>query len=156
MNRTPRRGVHLPVRTLADTSIFRRLTQGEKCKRISSISFSHHLQQQRPAFRRAFLAVWRDSNMNRTPRWGNEPLSHAFGVPAPLGKGSQGMGKRGCCRRGVHRTSAILRHGKQADEQCSPLPFVPPPSHGLFSRKSLLYWEGVLPSVFLNTLVKTR
>lgn len=31
--------VHLPVQTLADTSIFRRLTQGEKCKRISSISF---------------------------------------------------------------------------------------------------------------------
>ena len=29
-------------------------------------------------------------------------------------------------------------------------------SHPLFSRKSLRYWEGVLPSVYLNTLVKTR
>ena len=31
-----------------------------------------------------------------------------------------------------------------------------PLRHGLFSKKSLRYWEGVLPSVFLNTLVKTR
>ena len=28
--------------------------------------------------------------------------------------------------------------------------------HGLFSRKSRRYWEGVTPSFFLNTLVNTR
>ncbi len=58
--RTPRRGVHLPVRTLADTSVF----PLEKRKRIFSISAKN---KSLPSGRFLFLSAgWRDSNQYRT------------------------------------------------------------------------------------------
>ena len=59
-NRTPRWGVHLPVRTLANTSVF----PLEKRKRIFSISAKKNSPPSGGLF--FFNAGWRDSNQNRT------------------------------------------------------------------------------------------
>ena len=62
--RTSQRDVHLPVRTLADTSVF----PLEKRKRILSISAKN---KSLPSGRFLFLSAgWRDSNQYRTPRRG--------------------------------------------------------------------------------------
>ena len=62
--RTSQRDVHLPVRALADTSVF----PLEKRKRIFSISAKKNSPPSGGLF--FFYAGWRDSNPNRTPQRG--------------------------------------------------------------------------------------
>ena len=84
--RTPRRDVHLPVRTLADTSVF----PLEKRKRIFSISAKN---KSLPSGRFLFLSAgWRDSNQNRTSqRDVHRPVRTLADTSVfPLGKNANG------------------------------------------------------------------